>query len=169
MTDAVVVRRVRLHEWREVRDLRLAAVADPAASVAFLTTMAEETARDEAFWRERTAGGAMSDHAAQFVAVDGGRWVGTATVLLRDVEDDEPRADIVGVFVAPTNRGSGILERLLDAAGDFAAARGRTDVMLDVHADNTRAQRAYRRCGFSSTGVTSTSVIGPQIELRRSL
>ncbi len=148
MTDAVIVRRVRLHEWREVRDLRLAAVADPAASVAFLTTTAEERGRDESFWRERTAGGAMSDHAGQFVAVDGDYWVGTATVLLRDVGGDAPRADIVGVFVAPTRRGSGILERLLDAAGDFARARGRNDVTLDVHADNTRARRASAGAAF---------------------
>ena len=35
MTADVRVRRVRLHEWREVRDLRIDAVSDPNAAIAF--------------------------------------------------------------------------------------------------------------------------------------
>ncbi|GAA3624915.1 hypothetical protein GCM10022200_04010 [Microbacterium awajiense] len=68
MTGSVSVRRVRLHEWRQVRALRIEAVSDPDAGIAFLSTRDEELARDEAFWRDRTAGAALGFNAAQFVA-----------------------------------------------------------------------------------------------------
>lgn len=173
---AAEVRRVRLHEWLAVRDLRREAVSDPDAAIAFLTTPAEELARDEAFWRERTAGAALGDDAAQFVADAGDRWVGTATVLLRRAGDRDhldqeiavDRADVVGVYVSPSHRGTGLIGALLDAVGTWASARGADALTLDVHADNARAQAAYRRAGFSPTGVTFTSSIGPEIEMRRS-
>ena len=100
-----VVRRVHAAEWREIRDLRIEAVGDPAASIAFLSTVEQERAHDEVFWRERAAGASLSDEAAQFIADDDGRWVGTVTVLLRAAGTadhlgrpvTEARADIVGV------------------------------------------------------------------------
>lgn len=175
MTAPPTARRVRLHEWAAVRDLRLDAVADPAAGIAFLTTTAEELARDESFWRHRTAGAALGDDGAQFVADTGDRWVGTVTVLMRapgardhlDRQVLAPRADVVGVYVSPSHRGTGVLGMLLDAAADWAAAHGADALTLDVHADNARAQGAYRKAGFAPTGVAFTSSIGPEIEMRR--
>lgn len=174
MTHPVEVRRVRLHEWREVRDLRIEATSDPNAAIAFLTTRVEELARDDAFWQERAARGALSDEAAQFVAITGERWVGTATVLLRVAGSSDhlgravvtDRADVVGVYVSPSHRGIGALALLIDAISEWARALGVDALTLDVHADNARAQRAYRKLGFVDTGVAFTSVIGPEIELR---
>jgi hypothetical protein len=48
----------------EIRDLRIEAVGDPAASIAFLSTVEQERAHDEVFWRERAAGASLSDEAA---------------------------------------------------------------------------------------------------------
>lgn len=177
MTSATSVRRVRLHEWREVRDLRIEAVGDPDASIAFLTTTAEELARDDAFWRERTAGAAMGETGAQFVAIVDDEWVGTATVLLRKPGTRNhlgqvvaaQRADIVGVYIAPGSRGRGILGDLFTAAAEFAASNGVDALTLDVHTGNARAQAAYRKAGFEPTGVTFTSVIGPELEMRRAI
>lgn len=185
MNAAISIRRVHLHEWREVRDLRLAAVADAAASIAFLTSEAEERARDDAFWRERTAGAALGENAAQFVAIaredeadgDADEWIGTATVLLREAGShdhlghtlDGRRADVVGVYVAPEYRGRGAVEGLFAAAAQWATAQGHDGLTLDVHADNARAQAAYRRLGFVPTGASFTSSIGPEIEMRHLL
>lgn len=181
MTGAVAVRRVRLHEWREVRDLRVEAVSDPVAGIAFLSTREDELARDDAFWRGRAAAAALSDEAAQFIAeaADDGSltWVGTATVLIRAVgsrnhlglEVTDPRADVVGVYLAPEHRGTGILGRLFDEVAEWVAERGIGALHLDVHAENRRAQAAYHKAGFVPTGVTFTSTIGPEIEMRRSL
>ncbi|AZC13944.1 MULTISPECIES: GNAT family N-acetyltransferase [unclassified Microbacterium] len=177
MRSPAEVRRVRLHEWAEIRDLRMAAVSDPDASLAFLTTVEQERERDDAAWRDRAAGAALGDDAAQFVAVDGGSWVGSVTVLLREAGDrdhlgrgvEAPRADVVGVFIAPAARGAGLLERLIEAAAVWAAEHGADALTLDVHRDNARARAAYRRIGFVPTGVEFTSVIGPEIEMRKSL
>ncbi|WP_431798628.1 GNAT family N-acetyltransferase [Microbacterium kunmingense] len=177
MTTRAEVRRVRLHEWAEIRDLRMAAVSDPDAALAFLTTLAEERARDDTAWRERAAGAALGEDAAQFVAVDGDTWVGSVSVLLRasgqrdhlDRTVEAPRADVVGVFIAPAARGAGLLDRLIDAAAAWAAEHGADALTLDVHRDNARARAAYRRIGFVPTGVEFESVIGPEIEMRMAL
>jgi len=168
------VRRVRLHEWAEVRALRLEAVGDPDASIAFLTTPDEELARDEAFWRERAAGGALGENSAQFIAESDGRWVGTATVLIRQVGArdhldrviERLRADIVGVYLSPDHRGVGVLGLLFDAAQGWVAGRGIDELTLDVHVDNARAQAAYRKAGCEPTGLRFTSAIGPELEMR---
>ncbi len=175
MTPEVTVRRIRADEWAAVRALRLEAVSDPAAPLAFLHTFDEESAHDDGFWRDRAAHAAEDDDAAQFIAESDGRWVGSATLLLREPRTVDHhgravitrRADVVGVYLAPDHRGSGILGRLVDAAGAWAHARGATSLTLDVHRDNERARRAYLRLGFVPTGVTFTSTIGPEIEMRR--
>ncbi len=177
MTGRLDVRRVRSAEWREVRDLRLEAVSDPNAAIAFLTTREQEAARDDGFWQERAAGAALGENAAQFVAIDEDVWVGTASVLLRspggidhlDRVVQAPRADVVGVYVAASHRGRGVVERLFDGVAEWASARGARSLILDTHIENLRAQAAYRRVGFTPTGVTLTSAIGPELEMQRPL
>ncbi|MCT9820122.1 GNAT family N-acetyltransferase [Microbacterium sp. W1N] len=167
-----VVRRVALHEWREVRDLRIQAVGDENAAIAFTTTRDEELARDDAFWRGRTAGAAMGDNAAQFVAIVGDAWVGSASVLLRAADAPAAgalRADVVGVYVAPVHRGAGILGLLFDEAAAWARAQGCDALTLSTHLDNARARAAYRKAGFTPTGVTFTSSVGPELEMRRAI
>ncbi|MCU4672021.1 GNAT family N-acetyltransferase [Microbacterium fluvii] len=160
-----------------VRDLRLAAVGDPDASIAFLTTLAEESARDERFWRERTESAADSVDAAQFVAIVEEEWVATATVLVRAAgtrdhlghEVTERRADVVGVYVDPAHRGHGWVRMLFDRISSWVVPSGVGALHLDVHAENARAQAAYRRAGFAPTGRTFTGPIGPELETRRDL
>lgn len=171
----VVARRVRAGEWERVRALRIAAVSDPAAAIAFLSTLDEELAHDDGFWRTRAANAAEGDEAAQFVAEIGDEWAGSATVLVRATGTTDhtgrtvyvSRADVVGVFVREGHRGGGVIDALLDAAAEWTAGLGFTRLTLDVHADNARAQAAYRRCGFVPTGVTFTGPIGPELEMVR--
>ncbi len=174
---APTVRRVRAGEGARVRELRLRAVSDPAASIAFLTTFEQELERDQAFWDERAAGGADGDSAAMFVAESGDDWIGTCTVLVRRAGDLDhtgrrstaDRADVVGVYVDPAHRGSGAIDALLDAAARWCAARGFETLSLDVHVDNARAQAVYRRAGFVATGETFTGPIGDELAMSRSL
>jgi RimJ/RimL family protein N-acetyltransferase len=177
VTTGVTVRRVRAEDWPRLRDLRVEAVRDPAAPIAFLTTPDEELARDDEFWRLRAANASTGDEAAQFVVEIDGQWVGTATVLVRPagVTDHTgrtvytTRADVVGVYVRADRRGSGLIDALLDAAAAWTADLGIARLTLDVHADNARAQAAYRRAGFVPTGVTFTGRIGPELEMARAL
>lgn len=180
--DGIVVRPVRAHEWREVRELRLRALSDEVAGMAFGETLAVASARPEQFWVERAA--LASPEAGpdagvrQVVAVTpDGRWVGSVTVWLEragepDVEGVAiPRfgGGIVGVYVEPAHRGQGLVQRLLDAAVDWVRERGLDRARLYVHADNVRAQRAYATAGFRPTGVTLTGGVGAEIEMARDL
>ncbi len=178
-TQAVAeIRRVTADDWQRVRDLRLAALRDPDTAVAFLDTYEHAASQPDEFWRRRAAGAvgsAAGGDAAQLVAVVDGEWVGTVTVLVQDAGDTdhlglpvpERRATLVGVYLRPTHRGSGITARLIDAAAAYAAEQGLTELTLDVHQDNARAQAAYRRSGFVPTGREFTGPIGPELEMAR--
>lgn len=171
---AVEVRRLREDEWDAARTLRLEALRDPVAPLAFLDTYTEAVLRPDDHWRTRTAAGARSERAAQFVAVADDAFVGTATVKVQDAGSADyfgrvrraGRAVIVAVYVSPVVRGSGAIDRLLEACVRWAADRGVTEVTLDVHGENSRAEAAYVRCGFTRTGEFTDGPHGREFELR---
>lgn len=174
----VTVRRVQPDDWARVREFRLQALGDPAAAIAFLSSLDEERARPDEFWRDRVASNASGTDAAQYVAVDdAGAWLGTATALRRSAGEidhlgrsvERERVDIVGVYVTPDARGRGIVGALFEAIATWASGLGTAALTLDVHRDNTRARAAYARVGFTPTGVTMTGPIGPELELARFL
>ena len=59
-----------------------------------------------------------------------------------------PIADVQTIAVAPEAEGAGIGSALLATLIDEAKSRGAEDVLLEVRADNPRAQRLYRWFGF---------------------
>lgn len=174
---SVEVRRVRPEEWQRVRDLRLDAVRDPAASIAFLHSYEAEAAHPDEFWQNRAAGGAEGDAVAQFVAESAGEWIGTLSVLRREPGSQDhhgrpvqtPRADVVGVYVRPEHRGQGVVDALLEAGAEWVRGLGGNSLALDVHVENVRAQAAYRRAGFADTGLRFTGSIGAEMEMARPL
>ena len=60
----------------------------------------------------------------------------------------EPIADVQTIAVVPHYEGRGIGSRLLTQLIDEARRRGAADVLLEVRADNPRAQQLYVRFGF---------------------
>lgn len=170
---APVVRRVRADESRALRSLRLRALDDPAAGIAFLETRAQAAARDDDFWLDRAVTGASSDRVAQFVAEVQGRLVATVTILRPAPGADDyfgrpnpdGRAQIVAVYVAEPHRGRGILGALFAAAEGWGAALGSTEFSLDTHVRNMRAQQAYRKLGYTPTGRTLDGPIGVELEM----
>lgn len=146
------IRPVAPAQWKQSRALRLEALLDPVASVAFARTYDEESAMSDDQWRRRASG----EGAQQFVAVrvggDGDEWVGLAVVVAE-------RADyysINSVYLRPEVRGLGVSEKLFAAA--IAWTWDRADrVHLWVHEKNPRAQAFYRRLGFEPTGRTMAS------------
>lgn len=159
-----VMRSVRAEEWPLARQLRLDALQDPAAPVAFLDSYEAAAARPDAFWQDRTAAAAEGGDVRQFVAESPeGEWVGTVTVLIERPEDDvrfgEPaevnQGHLVGVFVRPEVRGAGVTDALFRVAVDWAwsLSAPRLDrVRLYVHENNRRAAAFYRRFGFVPSG-----------------
>jgi GNAT superfamily N-acetyltransferase len=158
-----VIRSVRADEWPAAKELRLAALQDPVAPLAFMETYEEAVVRPDSYWRERTAKGAEGADGSQMVIAEApdGQWVGTVTVLLEEPGTtdwagfpvERKQGHLVGVFVRPEERGSGLTDVLFDAAVEWAWAHGAERVRLIVHEDNGRAQRFYRKVGFEPTGV----------------
>jgi GNAT superfamily N-acetyltransferase len=176
VSDAPVrVRRVLASEGDRLRALRLEALQDPAAGIAFLETHDSAAARPGSFWDERAAGAALSPSAAQFVAELGSAWIGTVTILVPEpaIPDyfgrvREPgTALLVAVYVAPEHRRRGVLDRLIDAGAGWAQAQGCGILFLDVHEDNARARAAYARLGFVPTGRTIVGQNGRELEMSR--
>ncbi|MEF9884302.1 GNAT family N-acetyltransferase [Streptomyces sp. P9-A4] len=161
------LRAIRSDEWERVRELRLAALRDPVAAVAFVESYEEAEARPDAFWQERAEGGSVDRGTwiRQFVAeAADGRWAGTVTVLVERPEDGRtlfgdvvtvPQTDVVGVYVRPEARGDGLVDALLRVAVEWSWARPAPlveRVRLFVHEENARAAAVYRRFGFVPTG-----------------
>ncbi|MEX2230207.1 MAG: GNAT family N-acetyltransferase [Dehalococcoidia bacterium] len=151
------VRALRADEGLAYRDVRLRSLR--LAPAAFGSTYAEESVRDEQFWRElmdRTAN-AME---AELFAVDRGDGTLAGTTFVR-VSPDPPHDGHVGaMWVDEDLRGGGWAEDLLTAAERFARRLGASGVTLWVEESNARARRLYERCGYLPTGVTEPSVHG---------
>ncbi|MBS4751850.1 GNAT family N-acetyltransferase [Nocardioides sp. zg-ZUI104] len=184
------VRRVRAEEWATLRALRLAALRDPVAHLAFLDTVAAAEARPAEFWQERARSSAVGTAVAQFVALapEGesaggpageptGELAGTVTVLVTPAGERDyvgetrpsPSAAIVGVYVPPAHRGGAAIGALLDAAQQWVRNLGLGRVRLHVHEQNARAQAAYRRRGYVPTGAQAHLGGAVHLELERDL
>ncbi|WP_320780327.1 GNAT family N-acetyltransferase [Streptomyces sp. CRN 30] len=170
--DGVVVRAIRAGEWGQARRLRLEALRDPVAELAFLESYEAAAAKPDAHWREWTAGAAEGTRdRQQFIAeTAGGEWVGSVTVLLERAGTVDPfggtvacdQGHVVGVFVGPAYRGdgAGVTRALFDAALEWAWAADVERVRLYVHERNTRAEAFYRKAGFVASGVRATGPAG---------
>jgi GNAT superfamily N-acetyltransferase len=176
--SGVTVRRVHEDEWSRLRALRLEALGDPVAHLAFVETLDQALARPDEFWRDRTRSAATGADVVQVVAVDGeDDLVGTVTGLVtRPGEPDyrgrrspELRAAVVAVYVRPAHRGRGVLEQLLGAVEAWLTDQGVRGVHLHVHEQNERARRAYLRAGYTAVPGLVELAGAPHHELVRPL
>ncbi|MEU7050443.1 GNAT family N-acetyltransferase [Streptomyces eurythermus] len=158
-----VVRAIRPNDWERVRQLRLDALRDPVAHLAFLETYEEAASKPDSFWQDRAVGsGEGSTTAQQFIAeaLDG-TWAGSVTVLMEEpgTQDwagnpvERRQGHAAGVFVRPEHRGNGLIEALFASGLAWAWQQDAERVRLFVHEDNLRAQTAYRRIGFAPSGL----------------
>ena len=106
-----------------------------------------------------------------------GRWVGSVTGLLEQpgAQDFEGRpvemlqVHVVGVWLHPDHRGQGVVQRMIDAVVAWGVERGVERARLYVHADNGRAQGAYRKAGFVPSGRELIASTGRELEMVRAL
>ncbi|HZO41668.1 MAG TPA: GNAT family N-acetyltransferase [Methylomirabilota bacterium] len=160
------IRRIRADEGASLRAFRLRALAE--APTAFGSTLARESAFTDATWRERAERGASAADSVTFVAEHAGRWVGLATGLAFDPEvPDDPRPELVAMFVAPEARGRALGEALVDAVVDWAKSRRATGLCLWVAAGNAPAIRLYEKCRFRPTGEEKPLAHSPALTLIR--
>ena len=92
------VRPLGANEWRELKELRLRALAvDP---LAFGSTLAAEAAYADNEWVEWAEESGRGDQGRTFVAVDGGVWQGMVFTSLLD----DGYAGLFGMWVDPRAR-----------------------------------------------------------------
>ena len=144
-------------EWAALRDIRLSALQDSPG--AFYSTYEDTRDRPEVSWRAWPSQGVALGVWLDGVPVG---MVGIAT------EAEDPRsADLFAMWVAPTARGSGAADLLVQAAVDWAQQRGCTSVSLEVASGNERAERVYARHGFVPSGEPTMVKCG--LAMRRDL
>ncbi|MER7170946.1 GNAT family N-acetyltransferase [Streptomyces mesophilus] len=156
------IRPVRAEEWQQVKELRLLALQDPAAPIAYLETYEAALGRPDSFWQERAAGNSHGTDGRQFVAVAAdGSWVGATVAIVERAGTEDffgtempvTGTHFVGVYVHHDHRGSGLVQRLFEAAAEWSwSVEGVERARLFVHQDNHRAQAAYKKIGFERSG-----------------
>jgi GNAT superfamily N-acetyltransferase len=145
----VQVRRLGPDDWKVSRDVRLTALGE--APYAFMSTLAREQAFDEDLWRGRLS----SPPAATFLAWVNGEPAGTATGKIDDPDDEFTVAgswQLVGMWVDPRARGTGVAALLVETVAGHARDHGAAAMTLWVTEVNARARAFYRRMGFTPTG-----------------
>ncbi|GHG44058.1 GNAT family N-acetyltransferase [Streptomyces zaomyceticus] len=159
------IRVIRADEWERAREIRLAALRDPVAHLAFLETYEAAVRHPDDFWQDRAEGASESGAGTvrQFVAeAPDGSWAGTITLLVERPADEVrfgapaevDQTHIVGVYVRPEVRGTGVIDALFRAGVEWSwsLAEPVERVRLYVHEENARAAAFYRRFGFVATG-----------------
>ena len=144
---SVEIRRVRPDEWREYRDIRLAALLDTPD--AFGSTYEGSIVHPDEWWMERTRLSAESDQQAIVIAWDE-KPVGLAGTFF-----DDPDWVVIAMWVDPAHRGKGLGWKLLDAVVGFQRAHGATESVLGVVDGNSEARALYERYGFRDNGVAN--------------
>jgi ribosomal protein S18 acetylase RimI-like enzyme len=148
VNTTALVRRVAPADAARVRALRLEMLAD--APLAFIERLDEAAARPHEQFRARLAERATGDEATHFVAEVDGRFVAQAGGYA--IGQADGISLLYAVYVSPSWRRTGLLERLVDAVAGWSRAAGRPVLELEVLTTNARAIRAYRRLGFEDTG-----------------
>ncbi len=118
------------------------------ASVGFVLPFAVPEARR--FWEGQRAAVGSGDKRI-LVACEGGRILGTTTVILGMPPNGRQRGEIAKVLVHPLARRRGIARRLMLAAERLAQADGRRTLVLDTA--GMEAERLYLSLGWTVAGI----------------
>ena len=142
MTE-IIVRALDEDAWAEYRAIRLAALKE--SPEAFVATHEEESALDEATWRERMR------RSRRLVAEREGSAVGVVSVG-RAAAEEGNAGELFGLWVSPAERGTGVAWQLVQAGADQARADGRSHLAYWVGTDNGRAVAFASSFGFRPSG-----------------
>ncbi|TRY17313.1 GNAT family N-acetyltransferase [Tessaracoccus rhinocerotis] len=139
MRPSVQVTLVEQEMWWRLRDIRLAALTDSPDM--FGSTLVREQAFTEGEWRRR------AQRPSSFLASRSGQDIGVA-----GVHEFGGTWTVVGMWIAPRARGTGVVEALMEACEAVARGSGANEIVLGVMEDNAAGRNAYRRLGFEPTG-----------------
>lgn len=146
----IVVQRLTGDDWRVLRAVRLAALAD--APYAYGSTLAREQAFTETSWRGRLD----MPSTLSAVAVLGEEPVGLVGAIPTTDTTLETRLTtvmLVALWAHPDHRGLGVGDALVTDVVRWAAETGWSRVVLRVADVNDAARALFVRNGFVPTGL----------------
>lgn len=132
------VRSTETKDWMLLRNVRLAALLD--TPTAFGVSYQTAAAYTDEQWQVR----ASSTGTAFWMAFEKDRPVG----MIGAAVSSAGRFNLIGMWVEPASRGSGVATRLVEVVKARAIAEGFDRVFLDVSPDNARASNFYLKQGF---------------------
>ncbi len=137
-----VVRPAFKKDWRELRRLRLEALADTPD--AYGSTYEESLQRSAYQWKR------MAKTFNYFVAERQGDLLGMASGGTHDLFPGT--AWLYGMYVTPGERGTSMAAALVRSVASWALEAGYAELFLHVGAHVARARSFYQREGFVETG-----------------
>lgn len=134
----MTIRLIQTQDWKLLKHVRLAALRDaPTAFDVSYQTAADYTDQQ---WQSR----ASSATTAFWLAFEQDRPVGMIGATVNSAN----RFNLIGMWIEPAARGSGVATQLVEAVKARALANGFDRVFLDVSPDNARAANFYLKQGF---------------------
>jgi RimJ/RimL family protein N-acetyltransferase len=146
---------VTIDDLDAYRDLRLEGLREHPE--AFGSDYATSLAQSREWWLDRVA--PKGDGGTIQVADDGRALVGTAGLLRGNSPKQRHGAVLVGVYVRPAWRGTGLAGALIESCLAWGREQGVRKVTLGVAAVNTPAIRRYTACGFTVYGVEPEVIV----------
>lgn len=147
MRDGVVIRHAEPGDAAALVELGRAVGSESGRWL--ITTDDWRTAADERRYLKALR---RYEHAAVFVAETGGGEIVGRLSLARDQHPASTHVADLGLMVAAAHRRRGIGWALLDAAVEWARARGISKLELHVFPHNEPALRLYEKFGFEREG-----------------
>ncbi len=127
---------------------------------AFTSTVEERAAEPEFYWIHRI--GSPQGGRAVFGAREGSELVGAAGLIFSRKPKTRHSVLLIGMYVHPNGRGTGIGRALLEAAQEHALARdGVRTMTLTVTEGNAGAIQLYESFGFKAFGSEPMAILTP--------
>jgi GNAT superfamily N-acetyltransferase len=160
----ISVRRLTSDDWRTLRAVRLAALAD--APYAYGSTLVQEQAFTEQVWRDRLDK-AGTLWAVAFLDEEPVGMIGAfptvTTTVTTTVDTVVTTVMLVAMWAHPDHRGRGIGDVLVTDVVRWAAETGWSRVVLRVADGNVAARRLFLRHGFVPTGQRAPLESDPRV------
>jgi GNAT superfamily N-acetyltransferase len=144
MTDesTLTIRLCGLDDWEGLRAIRLEALSDTPE--AFGSTYEESVRWSDAQWKN------AASTRLYYLADRDGRVVG---MVSGGFNDGYPGTRwLYGMYVTPSERGTGTADRLVRSIEEWARKHGVDEIYLHVTTSVARARAFYEKLGFRSTG-----------------
>jgi ribosomal protein S18 acetylase RimI-like enzyme len=136
----VEVRLVEKKDWLLLKQARLAALFDAPTAFGVRYDIASQYTDEQ--WQQRAAAATGPEYWLAFV--DGK----LAGMIGGGISHATDRYNLIGMWVEPELRGSGIASTLVQAVKSRALQKGHDQVFLDVAPENGRAASFYLKQGF---------------------